>query len=390
MRANNLCKNSCVANGYGNTTLTLSLGDATLAVRGNLESATSTAMCACDEVPPDTPTWPIYSGFQLKGDSCYEFMSTIPKVHNFTRDIVFHMYWRSMGRDLGVVQRAAIRAVFATQDRERSRVILWTTGRPFNASSVKDITDQFGDRFTVRAYNMTEAAKGTPVQKLVEDGTIARLIAPDTKAYLDGDLARLLLLWQHGGVWVDMDLVLMRSLSPLLHEEWILEWDCYMPTIYPVNFAIGHFYKNSVRLHELLRWIVKLMDEGTLPRPNSLDWGGLLYWHMLRESIALQQYPILGVLPWCFFDSSICLGPYVYFHKTPADSSQPVVPQADIFLGAEKDNEFTKDQRNALQGFGMHLHHAWDLRIQPGSPFDILLASHNDILDSANHHNKAI
>lgn len=49
----------------------------------------------------------------------------------------------------------------------------------------------------------------------------------DTKAWVDGDLVRLLVLWAYGGVWVDMDSLLTRDLAPLLEHEFVTQWDCY-------------------------------------------------------------------------------------------------------------------------------------------------------------------
>jgi hypothetical protein len=49
----------------------------------------------------------------------------------------------------------------------------------------------------------------------------------DKKAWLDGDLLRLLLLWNYGGVWIDMDSLLTRDLTPLLEHEFVTQWDCY-------------------------------------------------------------------------------------------------------------------------------------------------------------------
>ena len=49
----------------------------------------------------------------------------------------------------------------------------------------------------------------------------------DKKAWVDGDLIRLPLLWQYGGVWVDMDSLLTRDMSPLLEHEFVTQWDCY-------------------------------------------------------------------------------------------------------------------------------------------------------------------
>jgi hypothetical protein len=56
----------------------------------------------------------------------------------------------------------------------------------------------------------------------------------DPRAWVDGDLIRLLLLWNYGGLWVDMDFLLTRSLEPLLEHEFVTQWDCH-----GMIFALG-------------------------------------------------------------------------------------------------------------------------------------------------------
>ena len=49
----------------------------------------------------------------------------------------------------------------------------------------------------------------------------------DEKAWIDGDVVRLLVLWAYGGVWIDMDSLLTRDMTPLLEHEFVTQWDCY-------------------------------------------------------------------------------------------------------------------------------------------------------------------
>lgn len=53
----------------------------------------------------------------------------------------------------------------------------------------------------------------------------------DQRAWTDGDLVRLLVLWNYGGVWVDMDMIFLRNLHVLTEDEWVTQWDCYSTSL---------------------------------------------------------------------------------------------------------------------------------------------------------------
>ena len=77
--------------------------------------------------------------------------------------------------------------------------------------------------FEVRTIGVDELAHGTPLE-----GSM-RLKSSDKKAWVDGDLIRLLTIWAYGRekIWVDMDSLLTRDLKPLLEHEFVTQWDCY-------------------------------------------------------------------------------------------------------------------------------------------------------------------
>lgn len=133
----------------------------------------------------------------------------------------FHTYWRVDLAPMGERQEYMLKSFFATQDLPRSRLILWSNGDLSLNPVVQKYLELFPDSFTLLTVDIPELAKGTPM----ENHQFLNL--EDKKAWVDGDLVRLLVIWTYGGAWIDMDMLLTRDLSPLLEHEFVTQWDCY-------------------------------------------------------------------------------------------------------------------------------------------------------------------
>lgn len=171
----------------------------------------------------------VQAGLPLRlGMDCYDFAATIqplPRVYSADAPSPertnFHTYWRTDLVPFGERQEWMIKSFFATQDLARSRLILWSNGDLRSNEMVRRWARKYPDAFQLRIVDVEALAKGTALE-----GSDL-LYAKDSKAWVDGDLIRLLVTWAHGGVWVDMDSLLTRDLSPLLEHEFVTQWDCY-------------------------------------------------------------------------------------------------------------------------------------------------------------------
>ncbi|KAK4047037.1 hypothetical protein OIO90_006358 [Microbotryomycetes sp. JL221] len=219
----------------------------------------------------------VHSGLSMQlGDDCYNFAQTIPaklqpgmEISNHT---TFHLYWRTDLLPISDRQVILLDSILAMQDREQTSVILWTNAREpevfAQSVKIKPVTDRYRHRFTVKYADKELLAQGTPMQN--HD----MLHMADDKAWLDGDLIRILVLWSYGGVWVDMDTIMTgRSVLPLLESEWVTQWDCYDKMYQPLNGAMMHFFVNSPFLCEMMF----TMANGDPPRKGTVDWGSRLY-----------------------------------------------------------------------------------------------------------------
>ncbi|KAF9239818.1 glycosyltransferase family 32 protein [Melanogaster broomeanus] len=102
----------------------------------------------------------------------------------------------------------------------------------------------FPDSFTLGIADIPTLAVGTAMQ----DSELLHL--NDKKAWVDGDLVRLLVIWHYGGMWIDMDMLITRDLEPLLEHEFVTQWDCWGKVYQALNGALMHFRKHSPYLCE--------------------------------------------------------------------------------------------------------------------------------------------
>src|ERR1700722_723438 len=169
-------------------------------------------------------TYEVQAGMPLRmGLDCYDFAGTIQGIGGEVerQRTLFHTYWRTDLVPFGRRQEWMLKSFFATQDLAHSRLILWSNGDLSSNEILGEYLNRFPEAFALRVVNIAELAVGTALEG--ND----MLMRKDTKAWVDGDLIRLLLLWTHGGVWVDMDSLFTRDLEPLLEHEFVSQWDCY-------------------------------------------------------------------------------------------------------------------------------------------------------------------
>ncbi|KAI8997351.1 hypothetical protein BDB01DRAFT_840708 [Pilobolus umbonatus] len=288
----------------------------------------------------------ISPGISLMEDyDCYDFAATIrPNSTSINDGMIYHAYWRADLAPLGPKQLATLRSFFATQDNG-TILYLWSNGNLSDSAILKNISANAGSRLVHRVYDPHELSQGSPMENS------AHLEFKDNRGYLDGDLIRLLAIYRYGGMWFDMDSLFIRDMSPLFEHEWLSQWDCFLPNGFPFNGAFMHFHKRSYYLCEMLTELAS----GPLPRPDSIDWGGYMYYKVFRRLLFHGVKP-WAVLPWCFVDSMVC---------SPRNS----MPNA--FVEAEFPH------KKLLQVFAYHWHNQW--KKEPGSLFRFLETIHRNV-----------
>ncbi|GAA5987994.1 hypothetical protein JCM5350_007853 [Sporobolomyces pararoseus] len=252
-----------------------------------------------------------HSGMNLPlGTDCYSFASTLPQTPIRGMELpemtTIHLYWRNDLLPLGERQLKLIESILFTQSEKHTKVIFWTNAKDPKREIetlpiLQPVLKQFGGgeqkRFEIKKVDKKELSLKTPME------SSPYLELADTQAWVDGDLVRLLVLYQYGGVWIDFDTVLTgkRDLRVLLEHEWVTQWDCYDKIYQPLNGAMMHFFQNSPYLCEMLY----TMSISPPPNKNSIDWGSRLY-HKTYRSLINSGIKPFKILPFCFTDGVSC------------------------------------------------------------------------------------
>jgi len=123
----------------------------------------------------------------------------------------FHLYTEIKNEK----ELLSVKSYFATQDIEHTKLILWSDW------DIKDheLLKPFKNYIDFRVYDPIELAKGTPLE-----GDSQQLLAEDTLHYMKSGMLRFLAPYRMGGIWFDMDMVLLRDLLPILDQEFAYMW----------------------------------------------------------------------------------------------------------------------------------------------------------------------
>jgi hypothetical protein len=264
--------------------------------------------------------------------SALTFCRTLPDVSP-REPVTFHMFWRQRRagfwrkvRPFGRKQALAVKAFFATQDLSRCSLVLWSN----EDLSRNPWLRPFAPQLRFRIYQPEAEARGTELA-----GRPELYGQQDGRAWRDADLFRILALHNYGGVYVDMDMVLLRSLGVLLDQEFVYQWDRF-DGVY--NNALMHVRKRGDFARELINGVIAIP-------PGRFNWG--------RENLrrAIDRGCAVTVFPSPFFNTEWQADPrFKPFEKTPNS--------ANLYDGA----------------FAWHWHNRWDEPIQEGSKFQRLEA----------------
>ena len=164
----------------------------------------------------------------------------------------------------------AVSSFLLTQNLNQSRLLVWTD-RPWSELSgvggMQPLLDAAAQHVELRVWNAYEELVAS--NSLLSGSAAWYASIDDSHGYLRGDLMRLLLLHNYGGVWLDADVLLLRDLSPFLGQQFLYKWGGHCDEL---NGAVVRMFRGSALSSRFLDAIYH-----TPPRPNSVDWGNSLY-----------------------------------------------------------------------------------------------------------------
>jgi hypothetical protein len=242
--------------------------------------------------------------------------------------MVFHCFWK-VPREFGRKQLAVLKSIIV--NHKNAEINLWSNVDLRDNKFFKEVSPYIN----FKIWDLLEETKNTLLEGKINIEEIQ-----DDLCYLEGDLFRLLILHKYGGFYIDMDVLVLRNLSPLSNLEFLYQWgtsgfNSFEPNI-TMNGAIMKLDKESDLSSELLKYLL------TSPKnKNTNIWGNHLYSRVCEND--------LTILPGIWFDSE---WGFEGTTLNPFKKQEPV----ELYDGA----------------FAWHWHNRWDDEIEEGSKFDIL------------------
>ena len=155
-------------------------------------------------------------------------------------------------------EELAIKSYLATQDLVRTKLIVWSD---YDISDQENIQD-YTPFVEFKVYNPKELAKGTVLEGMdshLEPGG-------DHNHWMSSGVMRFLVLYVYGGIYFDMDMVLLRDFTPILGQDFAYQWggstdfakerrheeDCHGPCA-----ALVGCRKGSEFIHECLAQVAR-------------------------------------------------------------------------------------------------------------------------------------
>ncbi|CAO3590493.1 unnamed protein product [Absidia cylindrospora] len=158
--------------------------------------------------------------------------------------------------------------------------------------------------------------------KETETGDSNNDLVGHTTMVSDPELLKLAVLYQHGGVWFDLNTLFVRDMTPLLGHEWIAQGKCQtsMAGNPFEGSGLWHFYPQSPAVCELLYGTTKSPSSSSSNKNNNKitktifgatgksgrgTRGAELYQRIYQNLLRNGQKP-WSTLPWCFTDPTNC------------------------------------------------------------------------------------
>lgn len=278
----------------------------------------------------------LYKSDKINYLKSLEFAKKLPKSEN--SKMKFHCFWR-VPKEFGRKQLAVIKSIIVNHNRD-VEINLWSNVDLSTNEYISEVLPYIN----LKLWNLENEIVGT----ILEDCEFMKSdIVNDSNCYLEGDVFRLLVLHKYGGIYIDMDVLVLRDMAPLNNFEFLYQWgtsgfNSDEPEI-TMNGAIMRLNKKSNLSEEFLQIL-----KNTPPYKNSFIWGNKMYSKVRNNDLL--------VLPGVWFNSEWG------FEGTSLNPFKNI-GEVELFDGA----------------FTWHWHNRWDETIEVGSKFYVLEELHNNI-----------
>jgi hypothetical protein len=204
-------------------------------------------------------------------DKCVEFCKSIPNVE-YKDHTEYHLFW-NVGLPFERKQLLPIKSYLCTQGKNTT-LNVWS-----NVDlSTNEYIKPYLPYIKTKIWDPIKESKNTPLEKLT-----GHLTTNDNLNWAAGDLFRILVLYNYGGLYVDFDVCFLRDFAPLLDVEFMYKWSFQKDMI---NGAVMRMFKGS----KLGLDILTQMSLHPV-RPGTTNWSTDLYQRVRTFNKDWTVYP---------------------------------------------------------------------------------------------------
>lgn len=163
----------------------------------------------------------------------------------------YHLYWYG---PFSTKQAFAVKSLLATQEVKRGEVWVWLDAEDGYAGHKRNaILRPFAPHLSVRPFDPVVECRGTPLENSPE---LYRGVSPAARS----DLFRFITLYKHGGVYLDMDMMLLRDMGelfrqPFLSDEFCYRWSSDLPS---ANTAVLRLRRRGETVQAIMERCVEM------------------------------------------------------------------------------------------------------------------------------------
>jgi len=208
------------------------------------------------------------------------------KHEKYNDNTIYHVYWYGK---LGRKQNLCIRSYLATQNLTNTVLWVWLDNDTYDLN-----TDLIHHKnIYYKRYNPNIEAIDTPFIDY-------KLLDQRMNLKFRSDIARILFLYKYGGIYFDLDMILLRDLNPLLQDEFCYSWSYLKKG----NNGILRLKKGSI----LCKNIIQKYKSSPSPfyLHNQKFFLGYNHRYIFTEDIHILCYPCILFDPvWILLDKKI-------------------------------------------------------------------------------------
>lgn len=147
-------------------------------------------------------------------DKGIEFLQKNKLEYNLYKDekTIFHVYWYGT---LTRKQLLCINSYLKTQNLNKTKLWIWIDYKTYTEENINIIPKH--KNIEIKKYTPDIEAKGTIFEN-------KKFINNENYIKFRSDCARLLFLYNYGGLYYDLDMILLKDFAPLLNIEYCYTW----------------------------------------------------------------------------------------------------------------------------------------------------------------------